>query len=149
MRRMLMLWGAGLALVWAGACSDDANPGPNTNLAVSSATTGATTGGGGEGGAPAPCVPDCTGGLTCCDGVCVDINTDPTNCGKCFKNCPGPHAVCINLECEQAPCMVDDIECPVSNFCCGTACCVFENLCCANGATYECTPPNANGGCPL
>jgi Stigma-specific protein, Stig1 len=143
MRRILMLWSAGLALVWAGACSD-ANPGPNTSVGVTSGVTSTT----GE-PPPAPCVPDCTGGLTCCDGVCTDINTDPTNCGMCFNNCPGPHAVCINLDCEQAPCMDEMLECEVSNFCCGTTCCAFADLCCAVGATYECTQPDVNGACPL
>jgi hypothetical protein len=35
----------------------------------------------------------CTAGSTCCAGTCVDLQSDPTNCGACGKKCSvGAHA---------------------------------------------------------
>jgi hypothetical protein len=47
-----------------------------------------------------PCV--CAGSELACDGTCVDVNTDPDNCGHCGTVCPGgPHAppTCIGGGC--------------------------------------------------
>lgn len=146
MRHALILLGAGLALVWVGACSDSDSPGRNLNASSSGATTG---GDGGEGGAALPCVPDCVAPLECCNGICANLDNDIENCGVCFKSCPGPHGVCVAKECEQAPCTANpNPMCAVSEFCCGEACCTFTDLCCESGGTYTCTPPNENGSCP-
>lgn len=140
MRHALILLGVGLALVWAGACSDSDTPGRNLNATSSGATTG------GDGGAaPLPCVPDCVAPLVCCDGVCANLENDINNCGVCFKSCPKPHGVCLNDECLMAECLADpEPQCAVSEYCCGMTCCPFNDLCCGN----VCTPPNENDTCP-
>lgn len=41
----------------------------------------------------------CPGGGECCAGMCIDVLTDPLNCGACGNVCPGGHA-CINGVCD-------------------------------------------------
>ncbi len=134
----------------ADGCSSTSEPGPGPIGVGGGATVGPATTGAGEGGfggAPAPCSPECTGGLTCCDGVCVNVDNDVHNCGMCFKNCPGPHAFCDTGSCDQAPCAMQT-GCEAGSFCCGAQCCPFEVLCCDIAGALECTTPNENGTCP-
>ena len=43
--------------------------------------------------------PGCPSGMTSCSGVCVDISTDPQNCGACGDVCT---LVCMNGKCIRA-----------------------------------------------
>jgi hypothetical protein len=43
----------------------------------------------------------CDGGLTSCNAMCVNTQTDPTNCGGCSQACD-PGAMCILGACECA-----------------------------------------------
>jgi hypothetical protein len=51
------------------------------------------------------------GGGNICSGQCVDVSTDPNNCGTCGKTCE-PGAVCSGGTCA----------CPVGEMSCGGAC---------------------------
>jgi hypothetical protein len=48
----------------------------------------------------------CPDGLTACFGECVDLMTDPDNCGFCGNTCffPNAEALCIDGECVMGPC---------------------------------------------
>src|SRR5882672_3154944 len=77
----------GAALAACGGSSsqtppDDASLGAG---GASAGAAGATTGGSGSGGSASDaglCGP-CQRGRMCCDGKCVNIVNDPTNCGAC------------------------------------------------------------------
>ena len=74
----------------------------------------------------------CDEGDTCCSGQCVDLDTDPDNCGGC-----GPEFVCNEGEvCEQGQC-VDD-ECGTDEVRCDGVC--TPGVCCAADQTGpQCT----------
>jgi len=55
----------------------------------------------------------CPTGLTSCDGLCVDIQTDPHHCGACAEDCPtdpNGSAVCVAASCTFA-CMTGWLRC--------------------------------------
>ncbi len=43
----------------------------------------------------------CSGGLTACDGACVDLASDPAHCGDCAEDC-GPGGTCDAGNCACA-----------------------------------------------
>jgi hypothetical protein len=46
------------------------------------------------------CVGACPAGMTSCDGRCVDVRSDPDNCGRCDNECEEYHGqVCSNGKC--------------------------------------------------
>ena len=89
MRRLILPFMLGVVV---GCPGDD---GSSTDTAA--ASSGATSIGTPTGGAGCPAgVPDE------CDGSCVELMSDPDNCGGCGNQCP-PTAGCIDGQCE-APC---------------------------------------------
>lgn len=55
--------------------------------------------------APTGCVSSCPGGLTECNGACVDIKTSLDHCGMCERKCAAPangDPVCLNSTCAFA-----------------------------------------------
>ena len=75
-------------------------------VALAQKTGGPPPGGGGPppGGETSHCAPPCPAGQTCCDGVCVNLSTDPLNCGACGHQCTGGTGegrCCSNGECVQ------------------------------------------------
>ncbi len=52
------------------------------------------------GGGSFECVPVCDPPLTNCSGTCVDLDTDPRNCGICGNVCPS--GVCVDGICQGA-----------------------------------------------
>ena len=55
---------------------------------------GATSGGGGGGGGT------CSGGRTSCGGSCVDLQSDPQNCGACGRSCSVRLSLCKQGSCD-------------------------------------------------
>jgi len=53
----------------------------------------------------------CPVGLAACDGLCVDLRTNPFNCGRCRSLCP-PGTTCVDSQCR----------CPGTTRLCGTRC---------------------------
>ena len=45
---------------------------------------------------------ECAAGLTCCDGTCVNLRNDESNCGRCGFPCPFNH-ICTSTGDEQWP----------------------------------------------
>ncbi|MBI4702892.1 MAG: hypothetical protein HY744_17380 [Deltaproteobacteria bacterium] len=103
-RRERLRWGAaaaaaagvlGLAALFLAA-------GCGGSAMVDSAGGRGPGGAGGQGGSgaaagAAPCG-SCAAGRTCCDGECVDTQTDAENCGGCAVNC-GPNEICSVGQC--------------------------------------------------
>ena len=78
------------------------------------------------------CAGPCPAGLTACDGRCVDLRSDPDNCGRCDNECEDKYAqVCSNGKCAAkcAPTLsncsgacVDETVDPANCGACGFAC---------------------------
>lgn len=83
--------------------------------------------------------PACTGGLTCCNGQCVDTTSSPGNCGGCNQLCGAISSPCAEVQCIASQCTaVSDPE--------FTPCLdgQTEGICCGSGAAAICV---ANGAC--
>lgn len=67
----------------------------------------------------------CEEGLTWCDGLCVDLNSDPEHCGGCDTGCVVTdscfEAVCIDKVCGKEP-ADDGTPCPEGTCYKGTCC---------------------------
>ena len=86
--------------------------------------------------------PACTGGLTCCNGQCVDTTSSPGNCGGCNQLCAAISSPCAEVQCiasqctavsdpEFTPCLDGQTE----GICCGSgaaAICVANGVCCSD-----------------
>jgi hypothetical protein len=57
---------------------------------------------------PAPPGGPCPAGETYCEPICVDLQSDRTNCGACDFDC-GFYSFCLDGECSCG--CVDDIDC--------------------------------------
>jgi hypothetical protein len=69
---------------------------------------------------------------TCCNGRCVDTDTDPLNCGGCLAAC-FTNETCIGGECvsDCGQGCIKDSECPGDQTCCDGICC---------GGFFSCEP---------
>ena len=152
MRSVLLLLFCGLV---AGAFSSTS--GCSGDDSASTVNVGDTTSSGGDGGNMCPtdtCGAACGAGESCCNGACVDLNSDIFNCGQCCKSCPNPHPVCALdangvAQCGHAACNKPTNDCTQTEFCCDQVCCAEGMLCCPNGdGTYGCGTPDAAGKCP-
>jgi hypothetical protein len=79
------------------ACGTTTCPPPSTCI----------TAGAGSGGSCGCDVP-----LTDCDGTCVDLSSDPANCGKCGNACPSPGT------CRAGKCSCDSLASNADGHCC-------------------------------
>jgi hypothetical protein len=139
-----LLW---MAVTSASGCSSD-----NTNNANVDASTGV------DGGSTADQTVSCSSGQTSCGGSCVNVKSDPHNCGTCGATC-GTGLVCSNGQCA--------VGCGDAGTLCGVGTCAnlntdFDNCgscghVCSSGQTCSsgkcntggCTAPNTacNGSC--
>jgi len=106
-------------------------------------SSGGTSGGTKDGG----CEPACDGKTSCCDGNCVDLTRDTTNCGMCGMPCASGD-YCANSTCTPATCPQEG--CADAGACCGSQCCPGEDFCCLVASTlsfFTCEEPDA-GSCP-
>jgi hypothetical protein len=74
------------------------------------------------------CELDCDPGFVQCPGACVDLNTDPRNCGSCGHECLATQ-ICRNSNCTSNACGSTMHECPgvgcvsnTSTATCGSSC---------------------------
>jgi hypothetical protein len=88
------------------------------------------------------CTTSCPSGQTNCGGRCVDLSTDPQNCGACDspsdRRACGPGKACVGGGCV--------VSCPPGSLDCGNGVCVdplHDNAHCGNCAT-ACTTPGTS-----
>ena len=86
----------------------------------------------------------CPTGTTACHGACVDLTSDPDNCGACDRLCES--GACQNGECVDSCAPPETICAGVctdtrfdSNNCgsCGNACPPEASNCCYGGCTHS------------
>ena len=97
---------------------------------------------------------DCMSGLTCCDGRCANLYSDPANCSGCGAACPEATPFCAGSACTGIPCDGPGTDCGDEQFCCGIHCCRPGQICCnvdGPGPTSGpgCYDSFCPGGCPL
>ena len=97
---------------------------PNFTCVASTCTPPITCNGG----------PPCSGVQQCCPSGCVDIDTNPDNCGKCGLVCPTSYT-CVAATCTP----------PAS--CHGGPVCTGVDQCCSTGCTDVDTDPDNCGSC--
>lgn len=93
---------------------------------------------------------------TDCDGSCVDLGTDPMNCGACGRSCvvPNAAAICVAGECAPGACDEGFADCDADagSGCelaidcaegsgCTTACGSAGTLACADPCAPSCAAP--------
>jgi hypothetical protein len=101
---------------------------------------------GGGGGVPndAGCPPSYPAS---CDGVCVDLEADPTHCGSCDKACAIP-GQCVNGSCTV--CSGSDCTCPQGlTFCNGDCVNTASDAKNCGGCDSRCAMGCSSGICPL
>ncbi len=104
---------------------------------------------------------ECAIGSTSCNGDCVDIASDPTNCGGCANACTGTAALCESGACV-ASCSPGLMACaggcvnttsdPANCGACGNACPADAALCeagrCVSTSACASAPVAPGGACP-
>lgn len=138
---------AGAGGTGGGGGGGNAGDGGMTTGGSSGAGTGGTNTGGqaGSGGQTA-CMPACSGGRRCCEGECVDLESDPRHCGACGIECSEDTPYCLG-SCMERPCV--GTACSAGETCCGIECCSGGEVCCPSPTSLNptCTQP-VNGTCP-
>jgi hypothetical protein len=102
-----------------------------------------------------PCKKDkhCTAGQRCCAGACVDLQTDPKNCGRCGNDCSTCHSCggeccagvcglcfaagqvccdgsyCAPLSPTMDTCEICGHPCAPDEVCCGPSTCSVDGVC--------------------
>ncbi len=89
----------------------------------------------------------CTGGLVACGSDCVDIDSDPDNCGGCGVSCNGDE--CIQGTCNTTVCVADNDPCTTDDDCCSIFCATDGNCGCMPSGTGDCSADSdcCNGSC--
>jgi hypothetical protein len=106
---------------------------------------------------PVICCP-ASGGMTCCDGQCLDTRSDPQNCGACKKVCPPgqrcEQGLCRGCQAGETTCNNVCVNLQTDNNNCGTCghVCVAPSTC-QSGKCQSCSgadlqsDPNNCGVC--
>ena len=156
-RRVMRLTALVAVLAVAPGCEEDKQPPAADSTADSTADSAADVGGTGEDGpgadAPAGDTSTCGPGSTLCGGVCVNTNSDNSNCGACANACEAG-LVCAAGKCAltcasgQTKCSGGDAG---ASYCarltsdyqncgtCGNACGAGQ-VCSAGVCTLSCPP---------
>lgn len=173
-----------------GTAGTNASAGTTASAAGTHAAAGATTSAGTSPGSGAPatggssgastCTPPCAVGQTCssgacvcaagrldCGGTCVEVQSDPNNCGKCANACPANQvcskgacgagcaagltkcgAACVDITGSQANCGTCGNTCPADQSCWQSACIcpTGQATCGANGACVDVLSSTTNCG---
>jgi hypothetical protein len=150
---------AGLVLVALGAAacggssSDASQLFPDTKADAAANADGNGGGSGYDAGPPSDATlppPDgdpgvaCANGRTNCGGVCVDLKTDPQNCGGCGAACAAPpgggQAACVAFQCTT--------KCDPSEHACSGICTSNKSVATCGAACLPCpTPTNGTATC--
>ena len=85
------------------------------------------------------CSPACDSNRRCCGETCIDVLTDPKDCGTCGVACPDGIA-CVDGKCDVKPtCQCSDGKvCDENGDCvvkCGSSLCRPDESCCGNTCT--------------
>lgn len=125
-------WLAVAALGGCGSGSSGAGGEPGSGGKATTTTTSSTGGAGageadaGDAGDAEPCVPACTGDMTCCGGMCTPTSTDTNNCGVCGVVCAAGASccggACANLDTNPRNCGACRAACPQGDTCSVTGC---------------------------
>jgi hypothetical protein len=83
----------------------------------------------------------CTGGLSCCNGACVDEVTNVDDCGGCNVAC-APSQTCAGGSCQTPP-SCRTTGCPNSEVCCHDVCTNIETIQNCGACDSPC-PPGSN-----
>jgi hypothetical protein len=107
------------------------------------------------------CVGACPAGMTACDGRCVDLRSDPDNCGRCDNECEESHGqVCSSGKCAArcAPTLsnctgacvdekTDPANCGACGLVCGCGQVCSAGVCVTPGVCSQEGDPCTGGGC--
>jgi hypothetical protein len=107
------------------------------------------------------CVGACPAGMTACDGRCVDLRSDPDNCGRCDNECQESHGqVCSSGKCAAkcAPTLsdctgacidknTDPANCGACGLVCGCNQVCSAGVCVTPGACAQEGDPCTGGNC--
>lgn len=91
------------------------------------------------------CADDCESmGLGCCDGSCVDLDTDRTYCGSCGRSCAAGEFCCEGacVTSDASHCGACGIVCESGELCCGNSCVANNSPNCGSCGT-TCAPGTA------
>jgi hypothetical protein len=88
------------------------------------------------------CGKTCASDETCCSGTCANLMTDPQHCTACNQHCPSDSLCCGNGTCCPAQ-VLNEIGQMVTAACCADGCCPW-----INGAPPQCCVGNPNLCCP-
>ncbi len=64
----------------------------------------------------------CMRPLAACGAACVDLTSDPANCGQCGARCSPPNGLCESSHCTMGGVMDSGVPCNAPRTMCGTAC---------------------------
>ena len=86
----------------------------------------------------------CTNGLTNCNGVCVNLKTDPQNCGGCGSACAlpagGGQAACVAFQCTA--------KCDTGEHACNGTCTSNKSVATCGTSCLPCpSPTNGSATC--
>ena len=144
-QRWLFGLASALLVVLAACGGDDGDP----DAVITSGSASTTSGGSSGGSEPVSCDDG-----TVCDNRCVDLDSDPSNCGACGRTCviPDAEAACEAGECRLGPCESGYADCDgdIVNGCEAPIVCEPGGSCttsCNSQGTLSCSDVCSTGTC--